>query len=119
MATPVLHLVSMFGPFWWCVVTARRLDWRWLLVFVATTVVASATLDFTRVFILVGLPMVIAIVDTFVPRADAAGTGHPTPRWFSALPLFAFFQVHLLSTYVYDSRMPQLVGRLLEYLLRR
>lgn len=115
MSTPVLHLVSMFGPFWLCVFTARRLDWRWLMVFFATTVVASATLDFTRVFILVGLPMIIAIVDHVVPRSDAVDADGATPRWFSVLPLCAFFQVHLLSDYVYDSRVPQLVGRLLDY----
>jgi hypothetical protein len=118
MSTPVLHLVSMCGPFWWCVVTARRLDWRWLVVFFATAVVASATLDFTRVFILVGLPLIIATVDNVVPRSDAVGTDDGTPAWFSVLPLFAFFQMHLLSTYVYDSRMPQLIGRLIEYVRR-
>ena len=111
MNTPVLHLVAMFGPFWLCVLTARHLGWRWFLVFVATTAVASATLDFTRVFILVGLPLVIAIVDNVVTRSHEA-----TPGWLSVLPLFAFFQVHLLSTYVYDSRVPQLLGRLLEFM---
>ena len=114
MRTPVLHLVAMFGPFWLCVLTARHLGWRWLMVFAATTAVASATLDFTRVFILVGLPLVIAIVDNVVMQSNEAAT----PGWFSVLPLFAFFQVHLLSTYVYDSRVPQLLGRLLEFMRR-
>jgi hypothetical protein len=112
LSTPVLHLVSMFGPFWCCVFTAPRLGWRWLTVVVATTVVASATLDFTRVFILVGLPLVIAIVDRVVPRADQPASDDGRPGWFNILPLFAFVQVHLLSTYVYDSRMPGLIGRL-------
>ena len=118
MSTPVRHLVAMFGPFWLCVLTARRLGWRWLVVFCATTAVASATLDFTRVFILVGMPLVIAIVDDVVTRSDAAASEHGSPGWFSVLPLFAFFQVHLLSTYVYDSRVPQLLGRLLEFMRR-
>lgn len=118
MATPVLHLLSMFGPFWFCVVKAGRPDWRWLTMFVLTAVVASATLDFTRVFILVGLPLVIATVDNCVPRSDTVGSEQRTPDWLSILPLFAFFQVHLLSTYVYDSRMPLLIGRFLEYLRR-
>jgi hypothetical protein len=112
LSTPVLHLVSMFGPFWWCVLMARNLDWRWLMVFFATTVVASVTLDFTRVFILVGLPLVIAIVDKVISSADQTAGDHGPPAWFSVLPLFAFVQVHLLSTYVYDSRMPALIGRL-------
>ena len=116
MATPVLHLASMFGPFWFCVVMTGRPNWRWVTMFALTAVVASATLDFTRVFILVGVPLVIAIVDDAIPRADAVDAGAATPAWFSVLPLCAFFQVHLLSTNVYDSRMPQLIGRLLEYL---
>lgn len=112
MSTPVLHLASMFGPFWLCVFAARRLGWRWVTLFVATTVVASATLDFTRVFILVGLPLVVAIVDNVILRADQPASGDGPPGWFNILPLFAFVQVHLLSTYVYDSRMPGLIGRL-------
>ncbi len=118
MNTPVLHLVAMFGPFWLCVLTARDLGWRWLMVFCATTAVASATLDFTRVFILVGLPLVIATVDTVVRRSDAAASDPGTPGWFTVLPLLAFFQVHLLSTYVYDSRLPELLGRLLAFMRR-
>lgn len=117
--TPVLHLVLTFGPFWLCVLTARRLDWRWLTVCLGTTVVAVATLDFTRVFVLVGLPMIIAVVDQLVPRPDAGVAADQfTPRWFAALPLCAFFQAHLISYYVYDSRVPKLVGRLLEYMAR-
>lgn len=86
LSTPILHLAATFGPFWLFVLTARRLNWRWLLVFVGTTLLASVTLDFTRVFILVGLPMIIAIIDKFLPGPDAAVTDQATPRWFSALP---------------------------------
>lgn len=111
MSTPVLHVLSMFGPFWVCVFAARRLDWRWLVVFAMTTVVASATLDFTRVFILVGLPLVIAIIDDVMSCADQTAGDHRPPVWLSILPLFAFVQVHLLSTYLYDSRILQLIGR--------
>jgi hypothetical protein len=112
MNTPVLHLVFTFGAFWMCVFTAWPLGWRWRAVFVGTLAIASVTLDFTRVFNLVGLPMTIAAVDkVFPPVDDGAGPG--APRWFVALPLLAFVQVHLLSGYVFDSRMPALVGRLL------
>jgi hypothetical protein len=109
--TPVLHLVFTFGAFWFCVFTAWPMDWRWRVACAGTALVACGTLDFTRVFVLLGLPLVIAVVDRVVARS-----GHPdqgTPRWFAALPLCAFVQVHLLSSYVFDSRMPELIGRVL------
>lgn len=118
LTTPVLHLVLTFGPFWVCVLMAKRLDWRWLTACLGTALMAVSTLDFTRVFTLVGLPMIIAIVDRLVPRADTVSADQLTPRWFNALPLCAFFQAHLIADYVYDSRMPKLVGRLLEYMAR-
>lgn len=43
-------------------------------MFVLTAVVASATLEFTRVFILVGLPLVIVTVDDCVTRSDTVGS---------------------------------------------
>jgi hypothetical protein len=116
--TPVHHLVLTFGPFWLCVLMARRMDWRWFVVLGATTLVAITTLDFTRTFTLVGLPLIIAIVDTFIPRSESVGTDYLPPRWVQALPLCAFFQAHVLSNYIYDSRLPQLIGRLIEYARR-
>jgi hypothetical protein len=110
--TPVHHLVLTFGPFWLCVLTARGLNRRWFILCVATALLATTTLDFTRTFILVGLPLIIAIVDTFVPRADAADTDYVAPSWIDALPLCAFVQGHVLSHYVYDSRLPGLLARL-------
>jgi len=112
MNTPILHLVFTFGAFWMCVLTAWPLGWRWRTVLAGTLVLACVTLDFTRVFNLVGLPMTIAVVDKVFPAADD-GAEPGAPRWFVALPLLAFVQVHLLSGYVFDSRMPALVGRLL------
>ncbi len=112
MNTPVMHLVFSFGAFWACVFTAWPLDWRWRALLVATFLIACATLDFTRVFILVGLPMTIAVIDKILLTADEAAAV-ATPHWFTVLPLLAFVQVHLLSGYVFDSRMPELLGRLL------
>ncbi len=112
MDTPILHLVFTFGAFWMCVLTAWPLGWRWRMVLAGTLVLATVMLDFTRVFNLVGLPMTIAVVDKVFPAA-ADGAAPGAPRWFIALPLLAFVQVHLLSGYVFDSRVPALVGRLL------
>jgi hypothetical protein len=110
LATPVLHLTFMFGPFWWCVSKVWPADWRWLVMLAGTTVIASVTLDFTRVFVLVGLPLIIVVIDRITQRVELTGE---RPRWMHALPLFAFFQAHLISGLVFDSRMPKLVGRLI------
>lgn len=118
MSTPVLHLVAMFGPFWWCVLNARPLGWRWLTVFAGTTIIACATLDFSRVFTLLGLPLVIVVVDRYFAQPAAAVDSRIEPAWFAALPLFAFFNVHLLSYYAYDSRVPELIGRVFGYSTR-
>lgn len=113
MNTPVLHLIFTFGAFWICVLTAGPLGWRWRAAFVATLALASATLDFTRVFTLLALPMIIAVID----RVLAHPADRP-PAWLAVLPLLAFVQVHLLSGYVFDSRIPEIAGRLIERLAR-
>jgi len=111
--TPILHLIFTFGAFWICVLTAWPLSWRWRIVFVGTLGLASVTLDFTRVFTLLALPMIIAVIDGVLSRpADRP------PAWLAILPLLAFVQAHLLSGYVFDSRMPQIVGRVIERLAR-
>ena len=116
--TPVHHLVLTFGPFWFCVLMARRQDWRWFVVLAVTTLVAITTLDFTRTFTLVGLPMMIAIIDSFVPRADGVDTDYAPPPWFAVRPLCAFFQAHVLSTYVDEFRLSELVAKLVEFVRR-
>lgn len=112
--TPILHLVFTFGAFWSCVFTAWPMNWRWRVVCLGTMAIACATLDFTRVFVLLGLPLVIAVVDAIFPQPPHAASDHEAPRWFIALPLCALVQVHLLSGYVFDSRLPELVGRVLD-----
>ena len=114
LSTPILHLVFSFGPFWVCVLMARPTDRRWLVAAAATAVLSSITLDFTRVFVLVGLPMIIAIVDKLIRDADLAGNDAPASSWLTVLPLCAFVQVHLITHLSYDSRMPELVLRVLE-----
>lgn len=106
LATPVLHLVWTFGPFWWCVGRAWPIEWRWSAAFVGALVLASVTLDFTRVFVLVGLPVIVATIDRVIERL-----GDDEPDWLIALPFLAFVQAHLLSSLVYDSRIPEIVAR--------
>ena len=51
-----------------------------------TALVASITIDFTRVFIIVGLPLAIAVVDRIVMRLKAMAN-EPAPAWLGAMPL--------------------------------
>jgi hypothetical protein len=111
--TPVLHLIFTFGPFWVCVFGAGAMGWRWLLMLAGTALVAAVTIDFTRVFIIVGLPLAIAVVDRIVARLTAAA-GEPAPAWLGAVPLLVLVQAHLIGLYVYDSRMVELARRLLD-----
>lgn len=105
-ATPIAHLVWTFGPFWWCVTRAWPLHWRWAVVFAGALGLATVTLDFTRVFVLVGLPLIVVTIDRVLARLEA-----PEPRWLTALPYFAYVQAHLLSAHYYDSRISELAAR--------
>lgn len=116
--TPVLHALFTFGPFWICVAAVWPMDWRWLVTCAATLLLASVTIDFTRVFTLVGLPLAIVVVDRAVAGLRANAGARP-PRWVSALPLLALCQAHLIGRYVYDSRLPELMARLVDVNLRQ
>jgi hypothetical protein len=111
--TPTLHLIFTFGPFWVCVFGAGAMGWRWLLMLAGTALVASITIDFTRVFIIVGLPLAIAVVDRIVSRLRASA-GEPAPAWLGAVPLLVFVQAHLIGLYAYDSRIVELARRWLD-----
>jgi hypothetical protein len=113
LTTPIQHVVWTFGPFWWCVSRAWPLDWRWLAAAVLAFVLGTATLDFTRVFVLVALPAIIVVIDRIVSSLNAADD---QPRWLTALPAFAFVQSHLLSLFTYDSRMPEVISRVTGFL---
>jgi len=107
MATPVLHLVWTFGPFWWCASRAWPVDWKWWSAFLVVLTLATLTLDFTRVFVLVGLPLIVSTIDRVMAKL-----GDDEPSWLLVLPFLAFVQAHLLSSFAYDSRIPELIARL-------
>jgi hypothetical protein len=109
--TPVHHLLLSFGPFWLCVFAAWPLPWRWRLMCAGTITMAIVTLDFTRVFTLVGLPLAVTVVD--------AVTAQPRPPfWAPVLPAMSLVQAHMIGGYIYDSRLLQIAGRLFGYDLR-
>jgi hypothetical protein len=114
MATPVLHVFFTFSGFWICVLMAWPLDWRWRTALAGTAALACGTLDFTRVFNLVGLPVTIVVIDRLLSHS----TEREDPRWLVALPLLPFVQAHLISGYVYDSRIPEFLARMTGTLVR-
>ena len=73
----------------------------------------SPRIDFTRVFIIVGLPLAIAVVDRLVSQLKA-NAGQPAPAWLGATPLLVFVQVHLIGLYAYDSRIVELAKRVFD-----
>lgn len=87
------------------------MGWRWLLMLAGTALVASITIDFTRVFIIVGLPLAIAVVDRIASRLRTPAD-EPAPAWLGAMPLLVFVQAHLIGLYVYDSRIVELARRI-------
>jgi len=114
LATPILHLVWTFGPFWWCVSRAWPVDWKWWSAFLLVLTLATLTLDFTRVFVLAGLPLMVSTIDRVVTRL-----GDDEPSWLAVLPFFAFVQAHLLSSFVYDSRLLEIFARVSGVVLPR
>jgi hypothetical protein len=114
LSTPVTHLAFSFGPFWLCVLMARPSGWRWFTALAATAAISAITLDFTRVFVLVGLPMIIVVVDQAVRDTEPMKNDARNSGWLGVLPLCAFVQAHLLSHLVFDSRIPELIARLFQ-----
>jgi len=58
---PLLHLWATFGPFWIVVLAHRRLTWPRIVVFAGALALAAVSFDFTRIFIIVALPLVLDI----------------------------------------------------------
>ena len=70
-ATPMLHVLLAFGPFWIFVFTRRRELWRAAAVIAPAFILAIASQDFTRVFVIVTAPLLIEFIKQI---ADEIGT---------------------------------------------
>lgn len=97
MAHPVAHFVAALGPFWLYIFRPASLTPRRLAVVLMAAVLASMTLDFTRVFVLAASPLLIALTEDLVVEVrEHGGIALLGYRWpVAVLGLLAFAQVQL------------------------
>jgi len=94
---PVAHFAAALGPFWLYVLRPSSLTIRRVAVLAMAALLASMTLDFTRVFVLASAPLLIDLTEQLVAEArDHGGIAVFGYRWpVGALGLLAFAQVQL------------------------
>jgi hypothetical protein len=97
IARPFAHFVAALGPFWLYVLRPSSLTVRRAAVLAMAAVLASMTLDFTRVFVLASSPLLIDLTEQLVIEVrDHGGIQVLGRRWpVGALGLLAFAQVQL------------------------
>jgi hypothetical protein len=106
LAHPLLHVVFTFGPFWLFVVTRRRFPPAWTAVAALAFVLAAATADFTRVFVIVAAPLLFEIAAQ-VGAEVTDGGGLVVGAWhWSAAALWplVFVQLHLAGPKIFWAR---------------
>jgi hypothetical protein len=94
---PLAHFVAALGPFWLYVLRPTSLTAGRIVVLTVAALLASVTLDFTRIFVLAATPLLlqltVELVDELRSRERVALIGL---RWPAAvLGLLAFAQVQL------------------------
>jgi hypothetical protein len=70
---PVLHLATTFGPFWLYVVTRKTMTNASVLVLAAALVLAAFSYDFTRVFVITSVPVMLEITRDVVSDIKQRG----------------------------------------------
>ena len=94
---PIAHAIATLGPFWLYVIRPSKFTIRRLTVLVMAAVLAAFTLDFTRVFVLVALPLIVQLTEELVIELRQSGAirvlGYPLP--VGVLGLLAFLQVQI------------------------
>ncbi len=96
-ARPLTHFVAALGPFWLYVLRPSSLTVRRAAVLVVAAVLASMTLDFTRVFVLASAPLLIELTEQLVTEArEHGGIALLGRRWpVGVLGMLAFAQLQL------------------------
>jgi hypothetical protein len=97
IASPLAHFAAALGPFWLLVLRPSHLTLRRSAVLVLAAVMASMTLDFTRVFVMASAPLLLDLTDQVVAELRAhGGVAIFGRRWpIGALGLLAFTQVQI------------------------
>jgi hypothetical protein len=70
---PMLHLLATLGPFWIYAVTRRRLPLAAIAVAGGAFALAAGTVDFTRVFVIVSLPLLLEIAKDAAHEVERHG----------------------------------------------
>jgi hypothetical protein len=96
-AHPFIYFAAALGPFWIYVLRPAAVTVARLAVLLMAGVLASITLDFTRVFVLVALPLLLVVIEDLVAELrEAGGVWLLGRRWpVTAFGWLAFAQIHL------------------------
>jgi len=103
---PMIHIAATFGPFWLLLLSPRRWTGARLLVAMLAVVLAAASADFTRVFVLVATPLLFTLArdlasdltrDGYLPL----GPLRLAPQW---IVVFVFVQIQLAGAKVLWAR---------------
>lgn len=97
IAHPFVHFIAALGPFWLYVLRPRSLNVRRIAVLAIAAGLASMSLDYTRIFVLVFAPLAIALTEEIVAEVrDHGGVAIFGARMpVAALGLLAFAQLQL------------------------
>jgi hypothetical protein len=97
IAHPFAHFVAALGPFWLFVFRPASITVRRMAVVGMATVLASMTLDFTRIFVLVSTPLLIDVAEDVVSESrEHGGVALFGFRWPVAIVgLLAFLPLQL------------------------
>lgn len=97
VARPLAHFIAALGPFWLYVLRPSSLTVRRVAVLGMAAVLASMTLDFTRVFVLAATPLLIELTEQQVAEVrEHGGITLLGRRWsVGVLGILAFAQLQL------------------------
>lgn len=97
VAHPFAHALATLGPFWLYVMRPSMLATGRVSILAVAAVLAAVTLDFTRVFVLVALPLIVQLTQELVDEIRHQGAvrlfGYPVPVNWLGLLAFLQFQI--------------------------
>jgi hypothetical protein len=96
-ANPVIYFAAALGPFWIYVLRPSALTVARIVVLMMAAALAAMTLDFTRIFVLVSVPLLLVVTEDLVAELrDTGGIWLAGRRWpVGVLGILALTQVHL------------------------
>jgi hypothetical protein len=99
LSRPLTYVLLSLGPFWAVVATLRKIEWRWIVYFCLALGLSVNAVDFTRIFFLLSLPLLLDVTRRVI--ADdvlASALRNPALRRVFVLLPFLQFQVFQWGT---------------------